>query len=598
MKIFMYTFTLLSSLSWATGVNLDHNACVEDLSLFDNNLNGYNDTLTIPDDRICDWSKAGLWSEFCHPQMMIDIMDHYTDATGQESYDMAVQNAINQANGNGAVIFFPPGIYQFNSSINLESGIVLKGSGADETNLIANLNGVGNFIVAQGTGGTLSSTLLNDAPKFQDFIDVQNPDLFQAGDYVKLDFDDADLVYNNGLSNPATWAIGTVGQIVLVESKLGNRLNLYSPLRRTYTITDNTIVKKFDMIEKVGVECLSIKREDATSTQTSNILFKYAADSWVHAIESEYCNFAHITIDRSAFCQVSASYMHDAYDYGGGGKAYGVAIEGGSSDVKVEDNVFEHLRHSILLQSGANGNVLAYNYSFDPEIESLFSSFTGDLVCHGNYPYLNLFESNIHHYGTIDNSHGDNGPHNTYFRNRATFQWGFRITDESESQNIVGYEIMEDNGLNYQIRDEIDFEHGNRIQDGNGQRIEAENTDFLPDISYYFTEKPAFLSAYNLPIIGFPNEFGAGSIPARDRHLNDQTVGSCLPYCPPSLVLNQVDSILSGNYFAKQTISANATIEAGANVIFCAGVNIELGEAFESAAAQNFEILIGACPVP
>lgn len=549
-----------------------------------------NNTQTIPSNRICDWSKAGLLSGFCHPQMMINIMDHYTDATGQASYDMAVQSAISQANGNGAIISFPPGTYQFNSSINLESGIVLKGSGANSTQFVADLNGANSFIIAEGAGNNPSTPLANDAPIFQDFIEVSDGTLFQAGDYVKLDFDDDHLLHNT------SW--GTVGQIVLVESKVGNRLNLYSPLRRTYTVADNTSARKFDMIEKVGVECLSIERVDATSTQTNNILFKYTTDSWVHAIESDLCNFAHITIEASAFCKVSASYMHHAHGYGGGGKAYGVAIQRGSSDIKIEDNIFEYLRHSILLQSGANGSVIAYNYSFDP-----YQDLTGDLVCHGNYPYLNLFESNIHHFGIIDDSHGLNGPNNTYFRNRAMSQWGFGIySSASEGQNIVGYEIIEYNGIwpNYYGTRNIDFQHGNQIEEGNAvPRIEAAGTGFLPDVSYYFTDtdKPAFLSGYDLPMIGFPNGFGTGSIPAKDRHANGQTVGGCLPNCPPNLVLNQVD-IPSGNYFANQTIFCNGTIEVGANVTFCAGDIVELGAAFESEAAQNFKILTTGCPNP
>ena len=47
------------------------------------------------------------------------------------------------------------------------------------------------------------------------------------------------------------------------------------------------------------------------------------------------------------------------------------------------------------------------------------SDAAGDLVLHGNYPYANLFEGNILQNLVVDDSHGLNGPYNTFFRNRA-----------------------------------------------------------------------------------------------------------------------------------------------------------------------------------
>jgi hypothetical protein len=72
------------------------------------------------------------------------------------------------------------------------------------------------------------------------------------------------------------------------------------------------------------------------------------------------------------------------------------------------------------LQAAANGNVIAYNYSYNPYWkEGWFpANAAGDIVLHGNYPYSNLFEGNIVQNLVIDNSHGINGAGNIFFRNR------------------------------------------------------------------------------------------------------------------------------------------------------------------------------------
>ena len=98
-------------------------------------------------------------------------------------------------------------------------------------------------------------------------------------------------------------------------------------------------------------------------------------------------NFAHVEVSNSIGINVENSYFKDAFAYGSGGAGYGVALQYSSGDCYVHANVFEHLRHSILLQAGANGNVIGYNYSISPYWTgtSLPTNAAGDLVLHGNY---------------------------------------------------------------------------------------------------------------------------------------------------------------------------------------------------------------------
>ena len=94
----------------------------------------------------------------------------------------------------------------------------------------------------------------------------------------------------------------------------------------------------------------------------------------IQGIESDKCNFAHIDAEYSSNLSISKNYFHDAHNYGSGGKAYGVILHFTSNECKIEDNIFNHLRHSMIVQAGANGNVFStYNYSIDPFWTGVFS---------------------------------------------------------------------------------------------------------------------------------------------------------------------------------------------------------------------------------
>ncbi len=543
---------------------------------------------TIPNDRISDWSNAGLTKAFCHPDSIYNILDYGGNPDGITSNDQAFQNVLNAMSGNAGIIYFPTGDFYFNQTLSLSSNIVLKGNSSDSTILSFDLNGSNHLIDASGTVTGDWSPIIEDAAKGNQFIRVNNPSLFAVGDYFKLDFDDSALVVSS-------WANGSVGQILLIESINADTLFLHNPLRRSYELSLNATAKKINPIKNVGIECLKLLRLDATNTQTSNIWFQWAVECWVHAIESENCNFAHVTFDRSAFSTVQGSYFHHAFDYGGGGKAYGVMLQIGSCDIKVEDNVFEHLRHSMIVQAGANGNVFAYNYSFDPNTSGFFSDYTGDLVCHGNYPYLNLFESNINTFSIIDASHGANGPFNTYFRNRSSL-YGMQISNSSppsDSQNVVGFEITSGGSFfgNYNISGSQHFFYGNNIQGS----ISPSGSNNLPDTSYYLKQIPNFLAAYQLPELGIPNLINSGSIPARDRVLaGGPYTQNCMDHCPNNHNIN-FDPIPSGSYYAKDLLISNDLIESNNQVYFSSGNSIILQSGFTVDLGAHFETKIGPC---
>jgi hypothetical protein len=468
----------------------------------------------LPTSRAVDWSRAGYQGIVPDYTTVVDITTYGGLGDGTTINDTALTHAINSLSGANGVIYFPAGTYLFNATATLRSGLIIRGAASDSTTLKFDLgpNSTADAIVISGSNTSISTMLVNNATKDTSAIDVADASAFAAGDYIKLSFNDSSLLFSS-------WAYGTVGQVAKIASVTSNTIVLESPLRMNYDTLTHAKITKLNMVTGVGIECLKIHRADATVGQTNSITFTNAAQCWVTGIESYMCNFAHIAINTSTNISIKGSYFHEAYAYGGGGQGYGVLCQSTTGECLTENNIFNHLRHSMLIQSGANGNVYGYNYSKEPfwSEPNLPSNSAGDMVLHGNYPYSNLFEGNIGQNMVIDDSHGQNGPYNTYFRNRGELYGIFMNNNPaSNNQNLIGNEVTNTGfalGF-YYISGTGHLEHGNNV---NGT-IHATGTTTLADTSYYYLTRPAFLqSMNNWPSIGIPNTLNSGTIPAKQR---------------------------------------------------------------------------------
>ncbi|CAN5331527.1 hypothetical protein BH09BAC5_BH09BAC5_02560 [soil metagenome] len=472
----------------------------------------------LPQSRKTDWTYAGINHVVNQPATQINIMSFGADASGVIPSDVAIQAAIASLNGNAGVINFPAGVFLFNASISLTDSIILHGAGSANTLLQFDLNGNGDLISVTGSSLVQNNQLVSDAVKDSSFIELTNISNYSIGDYVRIYQNDSALVFSN-------WAYNTVGQIIHVNNIIGNKLYFDGMLRKDYLLTDSCKFEKCLMKKSVGIECLKIERLDTSAGQTTNIAFNYAVDCWVTGIESNNCNFGHLVFTKSSNCYVYGNYFHHAFAYGGNGQGYGVVLQYCTGECLVENNIFNHLRHSMLLQAGANGNVCTFNYSRDPYWTSFPSNSAGDIVLHGNYVFMNLFEENIVQNIVVDASHGINGPYNTFFRNRAElFGIVMTVNPSSDNQNYIGNEITNTNfGYGqYTLNGNGHFQFGNNKQ---GNCVPA-NTTNVTDVSYFYNSTPWFLtSGYVFPAIGYSNTINSNSIPSKDRYMNsDYTI--------------------------------------------------------------------------
>ena len=465
------------------------------------------------------WENAGLSEPFEVPANEVNILDFGADNTGTNSCNAAYASAISSLNGADGTIYFPEGVYLFEAGIAVPSYTVLKGASV-ETVLKFNLSGTGDAIRITGSIQSEELPLAEPVAKGSYSIALSDASDLHVGDMVRLGLDDEDIMYSS-------WAEGTLGQVNEIVAINGNTLELADPLNRAYSMSLSPYVRKITPARNIGITCLKLIREDATANQTDNIHFRNAFNCFVRNVESVNCNFGHVTVQSSAHIQIENSYFHHAHAYGGGGQAYGIVFQEAASFNLAESNTFEHLRHSMLLQSGANGNVYGYNYSIDPFWVSgyLPSNSAGDAVLHGNHPYLNLFEGNVLQNIVVDASHGTNGPHNTFFRNRAEL-FGF-FSDSgtpTDSMNVIGNEIT-NSGFPYglfMVNGEGHVVYGNNV---NGT-ITPSGTNELEMESLYLQEAEAetTIDIESLPYIGIPSALNSNVIPAQQNYLNGTPV--------------------------------------------------------------------------
>jgi hypothetical protein len=418
------------------------------------------------------------------------------------------------------------GTFLFQSTINLPGHFVLRGLNAQHSRLVFDLNGSGNAIQCYGALLPTPYTLMEAATTFQSHVVVNNASAFAANDFIKVSLNDSLLV-------TSSWAYGSVAQLARVDHVNGDTLFLQSELRMDFPMNLHPKIQKVLCKTNCGIECLSIQRMDNTAPQqTSSISYYCAANCWIQGVESNYCTFAHVQASNSCNLAIRHSYFHDAFEYGDGGRGYGVDLEFSTGECLVENNVFQHLRHSMLLQAGANGNAFTYNFSTDPFWETstpfIPSNSAGECVLHGNYVFRNLFEMNSVGNMVIDNSHGANGPYNTFLRNRGALFGIFFSDATSPSQNFIGNEIPNTtfpySAVNYTLQGNDHFEYANN----NKGVITPAGSELLPTLSYIYSSTPSFVDNENFASIGSPNAMGSGIIPSEERALlSAPLAGSC-----------------------------------------------------------------------
>jgi len=427
--------------------------------------------------------------------------------------------------------------------------------------------------------------VLNGYTKGSSEIVVDNANEFTIGSYGEIQQNNEPAVMYTHPDWNVSWAENAVGQLFKIEDIVNNTLFISPPLNISFQSVLNPVVRPTALKENVGIENIAIERLDIG--EGNNIIFTNTANCWVWNIESKKTVKSHIWAFNSINLQIQESYFHQSYDYGGGGHGYGITLGAHVTNCLVENNVFKTLRHAMMVKEGANGNVIAYNYSLNPTSASPFS-IPADISVHGHYPYMNLFEGNIVQKISCTDYWGPAGPGNTFFRNRIE-TLNLSMEDYSHNQNLIANEMTGlINGVFIENTVNNTLIHGNN-ENGNITWSADINNQLLPD-SYYLNQ---FWREYNFPAIGPEFNLNQGSNPAKDRYDN-QLINNCytgrlkeysnyiFPDGTNELIENQIVTVNSVSVLNNSSVQ----LQAENRLRFNTGFKVEQGASFKARIAS------------
>lgn len=544
----------------------------------------------IPADRRIDW-KPGIPGGIPTYSNGPNVKNFGAKGDGTTDDTAAIKSAIAAAT-NGQAVYFPEGTYKITDALTVQGkSIVLRGAGPDKTVLLGYVNGSTYGMLDFRGGGYSEYSVTAGYQKDSTVLTISpNTNPINVGDTIII-FQDNDPLVIEG-SVPSFSEIYQA-QMVQVQSKgINNTLNLTRPLYYTYNSSKNVRIRQRDVIQRCGVEDLKILM---LGTADVNIFFFKAQQCWVKNVESINSNWQHVALGEAMNCEIRNNFFHHARTYGQGG--YGISVGDRSTDNLVEDNIFHYLRHSIVIQNGATGNVLGYNFSsraFDAAYPN--TDYLGtDLECHGGNPNMNLFEGNKGTEMMTDNYWGSSR-NNTYFRNYASRYsegearvirygiWAARVDAYNLYMNFVGNVLSNPESLGTAYSTTLwllgldssrtlsspNIGPGAPVADarvsstlirhGNFDYISGQ-TDWmstiadhvLPD-SYYLTSKPSFFGSLPWPSIGPDLSTMVGELPAENRFK------SILPLVnKPNIISQPANQITSLGIPTTFSVQANGT---------------------------------------
>ena len=529
----------------------------------------------IPEDKRVDWESAIQNINIKQPAIQLNVMDFGATGNGITNDQPAIMNAINNLSGQLGYIYFPSGEYLIEQPLEIPDSCILKGEVTNSTSLILNMGGDAVNCISFSKPQSAGYTNISDGlEKGSNLITVDNISSFSSGNYIEIrqKNGDWDVV-------PISWADYSVGQITKIVAINGNSLQIESPLRIDYSIELDPEVRPIEPLSNAGIQCMKIKRIDEPEDGAgANIFFNMAANCFVIGVESDKSVGAHVSINTSTNLLIEGSYFHHAFTYDGVGmRGYGVALSQHSGECLITNNIFKHLRHAMMIKTGSNGNVFSYNYSIEPFRSEPIHDAPGDVSFHGHYAFSNLWEGNIVQNIVIDHYWGPSGPFNTLFRNRSEL-YGIIMTTsellETNKQNFVGNEVTNTTFLHglYTITGGNHFEYGNNVK---GVIIPS-GTNNLNDNSYYLTSTPHFWSIFlPWPSVGFPNQLGDGTIPAKLRYNSSQENTIC-----PDSVITTIDDNKTHHEIDIWPIPAGDKLNIQMQEIFSGLIEIQIISSF------------------
>lgn len=385
----------------------------------------------IPSSNQIDWTQSGIPGGVAGASAIPNRATIYStiraSAFGNDKADatVVIQSALNSCPAN-EVVYIPAGNYLIKGNITIPSNVTLRGAGPTQT--ILDAHGSGNALVTFGTGVipriSSSVAIIGGATKGSNSITVSAASGISVGSLLMItELNDPTLVTIKGTESTCTWCDGglgwngtrAAGQTVLVTSVSGTTIRFFPALYMNYKSTLSPLATPFRAgCTNAGLENLQLYLNDTGYNE--NVLMQGSKYCWVLNVESNYADGDHFQAHYSYRGEIRHCYFHDGFIHGPGSTDDDVFIADKTSGYLVIDNILRRQHVGVMLNWGASGNVVAYNW-FDGMFDSgSYNALFTAISMHGAHPMYNLIEGNIGMQVYLDSVWGS-GSNNTMLRN-------------------------------------------------------------------------------------------------------------------------------------------------------------------------------------
>jgi len=300
-------------------------------------------------------------------------------ANGQDLQDdTASFAAALDAISTGGIVDIPPGTYYLSSTLQLGSDRqVLRGAGSNLTHLVFT-ESLPFGIAITGQYPQAPTPVISGRYQDDSLLIAPNADAVN-GRYALLS--DSNSLHSQ--------VVSIVGQ---EQVQNGSRLSLDSALNSDFS--GSASLQVFDANEFSGIEALSLDVISSNTHIGDMVYMRSAAHAWMRDVVSKRARQSHIFTRQTYHCEITGNTMLDATGHGDGKQGYGIDLANSTTGCLVENNLLGYLRHSILFNASANGNIVAFNHSFSPRHTNFAEGGPGDISFH-SFTYGNLVEGNV-----------------------------------------------------------------------------------------------------------------------------------------------------------------------------------------------------------
>ena len=162
-----------------------------------------------------------------------------------------------------------------------------------------------------------------------------------------------------------------------------------------------------------GVENLTVYATD--SGAGPSFVFGLCKYCWIKGVEANYTDGDYVTALWSYGVEIDNSYFSGTFSHTSGDYDSAVNLRNMTSSSLVQNNICERSHVCFMLERGASGNVIAYNYALIGYDISASNVVIGGTDYHGAHPYFNLHEGDVIVQDYLDSIWGSSG-NNTFFR--------------------------------------------------------------------------------------------------------------------------------------------------------------------------------------